>query len=278
MKYSIFLILIFCLQVSSMEVKKDIYSVGYELFTVQGYLYERKLNLVFDSGTNYTILNKGLIDEVKSSNKKIKKRFSKFLDQDILYANKVDFYLDKNYTHPSRIVFFDGLTNIPFEIDGILGFEYLYNIGFKVNFQDRILTLNPEEIYGNKIKIKVEDYDPHIEVIINNCKFSMAIDTGASNSSLKEDDWNRLMKCGSTELYKEDIYANNLLQHMHEKTIDKGVFEIKVGNSISNIVLYQSYGPLSNSNILGNDFLKDYEIIIPKKSKYIYLNKIEKPE
>ncbi|WP_041551271.1 pepsin/retropepsin-like aspartic protease family protein [Cellvibrio japonicus] len=261
-----------------MEVKKDIYSVGYELFTVQGYLYERKLNLVFDSGTNYTILNKGLIDEVKSSNKKIKKRFSKFLDQDILYANKVDFYLDKNYTHPSRIVFFDGLTNIPFEIDGILGFEYLYNIGFKVNFQDRILTLNPEEIYGNKIKIKVEDYDPHIEVIINNCKFSMAIDTGASNSSLKEDDWNRLMKCGSTELYKEDIYANNLLQHMHEKTIDKGVFEIKVGNSISNIVLYQSYGPLSNSNILGNDFLKDYEIIIPKKSKYIYLNKIEKPE
>jgi len=282
MKYCILLTLIFCLQVSAMEVKKNIHPVPVwsDLFTVQGYFYKKEYRLLVDTGSSYSVFGKDLIDEIRSldSNLKIKSMFSEFLRQDILYADNVKFYLDKNYVYPSRIFFSDLIKNIPFEMDGILGFEYLYNVGFKVNFQDKILMLNPKEFYGNKIKLRVKDYYPQIEVTINNCKFSMAIDTGSTKSSLKEEDWNNLMSCGSAELYKEEIYASNALESMHEKIVEKGVFEIKIGNSISNVTLSKSHGPHSNINLLGNDLLKNYEMIIPRKSKYIYLNKIENPE
>lgn len=266
----------------ALDVKKDIHPIpGWnDIFTAQGYFYEKEFNLLVDTGTSYSILRKDLIEEIKSldSNLKIKTLFSDFLKQDLLYADKVNFYLDENHIYPSRIGFSDLIKNLPFEIDGILGFEYLYNTGFKVNFQDKVLTLNPENIYGNKIKLKVKDYSPKIEAIINNCKFSILIDTGSTKSSLKEDDWNNLLKCGTTKLYREDIYASNALQSIHEKTVEKGEFDIKIGNLTSKIILSKSHGPHANINLLGNDLLKDYEMIIPKKSKYVYLNKIEKQE
>lgn len=259
-----------------MKVKKDIHYVGYDLFTAQGHFYENDLTLFFDTGTNYTILKKNLINEIKSSQKniKIKNKFGKFLKKEILYANKVNLFLEKNYTHPSRVVFFDGINNFPFEMDGILGFEYLYNIGFKVNFKEKSLILNPEKIEGNEIKLKINDYIPKIEVTINNCTFSMIIDTGSSSSSMEENDWKKLINCGSTELYSEEVYTSNTWQAMHERKIEKGNFEINVGGEKSKISLSKSHGPHSKSNFLGNDFLKNYEITIPKKSKYIYMKKI----
>ncbi|ACE86284.1 hypothetical protein CJA_1520 [Cellvibrio japonicus Ueda107] len=280
--YLLTMALLFCTCTNAMEVKKDIHSVPVwnDIFTVQGYFYEKEFKLVIDTGTSYSVVGKDLIDEIKSlyPNLKIKKKYSKFLKQDILYSDKVKFYLDENYIYPSRLGFSDLIKNLPFETDGILGFEYLYNIGFKINFQDGALTLNPKELYGNKVRLKVKDYNPTIEVIINGCKFLMKIDTGANSSSLKEKDWNRLMQCGSAEIYKEEIYTSNAFQSMHEAIIEKGVFEMKIGDSISNITLYKAHGALSNSSLLGNDILKDYEMTIPKKSKYVYLYKMEKSE
>lgn len=265
-----------------MEIKKDIYPVPVwnNIFTTKGYLYEKELTLLIDTGSDYSSLRKDLLEEIKllNSNIKTKKIFSDFLKNEVIYYDKAELNLDKNHTYKSKLGFIDEIKNLPFEIDGILGFEYLYDNGFKINFFEKFLIINPKYFNGNKVNLKVKDYKPQIDVLINNCKFSMLIDTGSTKSSLKEEDWNNLLKCGTTKLYREEIYASNALQSIHEKTIEKGEFDIKIGNLTSKITLSKSHGPHANINLLGNDLLKDYELIIPKKSKYVYLNKIEKPE
>ncbi|MGA9211991.1 hypothetical protein [Kaistella sp.] len=149
---------------------------------------------------------------------------------------------------------------------GLLGPETFENQTIAVNFEkNKIYKANADQLKDYE-KLKVSDFDGYffyIDVLINNVKTSVKLDTGNPNDLvLSNKDFNKIQNNKFYSFHKNSDSTTNSLANLKM-------------NNYSDSILIKST-PKIKRNLLGVGFMKNYNWILDYKNGNVYAKKISK--
>lgn len=231
---------------------------------------------IVDTGANISIVSPALLKKIDGANPQILIKNNKKQYENVLYFDAKSISVG-GYEKKNKRIYSMNLENLRMPIDGILGFDFLSSAGFEFNPELNALSLSPSKAVGVKFPLKIKNRLPYITIYINNCPFSMMIDTGANAVSFNDESWGKVVSCSNGTLSKQELSNSTVKSYVSASLVDTIDIEINLKSQPKHKVIAQRGGHLINGdmNILGVDFLKNYAITYFKKSNYIYFDEIK---
>ncbi|MBI9044845.1 MAG: hypothetical protein JEZ06_10185 [Anaerolineaceae bacterium] len=221
--------------------------------------HTKKLNFLFDSSFEETILSRKTLDKIGWDELQVTRVRSEMgiVNQDIIENASIVFREFRSIHHQISVWDIDlgnDLSGRP--VDGILGFDWLQNNVITLDYEKKLITFQKQQIFEPDLKsecvpIEIKDKKPYIPVKLNGYfQTSALVDTGSSGQLYLIEEEGLKGEIATVQIGKYIMQTPYSVTDLDENFLDEG------------------------SHILGGGVLKRFVVTFNYSEKKLYLNKI----